>query len=137
MNGPESFSQGTPMAEKSPQPKWSQEEIDKGEDILLYIKKEIDISRVGSKYAQASIAAKALGFITKNQTFKNLPSSIKSYLEYVWWLESSEGRASKSSERIASNLAQMREDWKKLYMNNPDFRHAMTHPDDEDEHALH
>ncbi len=71
------------------QPRWTEDEIENGEDILHYIKKKIDTNRVEDRYAQASIAAQALNFISKNQTFKDLPSGIKSYLSYVWRLNSS------------------------------------------------
>lgn len=116
-------------------PKWTEEEIEKGEDILSYIKNNIDTTRVAGVYAQASMAARALGLITKEQTFRNLPPKIKSYLEYVWWLDSPKGREYLTNRRIAGNLAQMKEDWEALYEKNDDFRRAMDHPDDEKDSA--
>lgn len=83
MNGPESLSQGVPVANEK-KPRWSKVEAEKGEDILFHIKSKIGTIRVGSQYAQASIAAHALGLISQKETFKNLPSGIKSYLEFVW-----------------------------------------------------
>lgn len=131
MNGPESFSQGVPMETKPPKPKWSQEEIDKGEEILGNIGKIIDTIAITDRYAQASISARSLGYLTTGQTFKQLPSGIKSYIEYVWWLASDEGQENLRKKRIQGNLDLMAEDWNTLYEKDPDyFSHAMTHPDD-------
>lgn len=126
MNGPESFGKGDLMAKGkkvAPQPRWTKEEIEKGEEILLGIKTTVDTTNITDQHAQASIAARNIGQLGSNQTFKNLPPAIKSYLEFVWRMESPD-------ERIKRNLAQMKEDFQ-MQMENPDFRHAKTHPEDE------
>lgn len=119
------------MVTRSPQPKWSQEEVDTGENILNGIKNLVDTKTVTDKYAQASISARVLGYLPRNQTFKNLPPEIKSYIEYIWWLETDKGKANLSEKRIKENLAEMKKNWAELYENNSDFKHAMTHPDDD------
>lgn len=119
------------MATKASKPKWSAEEVEVAEHVLDQIKKTVDTGTVTDKYAQVSITARALGYLTTNQTFKHLPPEIKSYIEYVWWLESDQGQKNTTAKRVQENLAQMEADWKEQYENNPDFRRAMTHPDDE------
>lgn len=134
MNGPESFSsfQGEPVATKNLRTsKWSPEEIDDGENILMRIKMDVDVSRVANKYAQASRAARSLGLLSEDQTFRHLKPKVKSYLEYVWWLSTPEGIEAIIKERVKQNLDQMKKDWVELYKESDSFRHAQTHPEDE------
>lgn len=126
MNRLESSREGVnvPKVSKAPQaPKWTEEEKAIGEAILNYIDKNIDKASVADVYAQASKAASALGIITGRQTFRDIPPKIKSYLEFVWRMQSPD-------ERIKRNLAQMKVDFNEQ-MEDPDFRHAKTHPEDE------
>ncbi len=140
MNGPSSAPQ--PLHEKEegsmakkklvPEsaPKWSQEEKDTAENILAHISTSIDTQHVPDKYAQASKAAVALGLITNRQTFRNLPSNIKSYLEFVWRMESPE-------ERLKRNLVQMDKDYAVQMKKSSDFFASRYDDADELAQALH
>jgi hypothetical protein len=133
MNGPErfnqSFQQGAPMPKQEKKSHgWTPEVIDKGEGILSYIRFSVDQNVIADHHAQASNAARALGYIQGKQTFKDLNPSIKTYLEYVWWQESPEGKLA----ALKKNLPALEEEWFERYANNPEDRHAMVHPDDEE-----
>lgn len=79
----------TPENNQVRKPRWSEEDINNSEDILHYIKTEVDTNYIKDPYAQASIAARALGHLKKpKQTFRDLPSGVKSYLSYIWKLDS-------------------------------------------------
>jgi hypothetical protein len=131
MNGPghsSQFSEGSLMPKQKKEARgWSPEVINSGEDILSYIKTSVDTVVVSSLYAQASIAARALGILGNNETFKNLSTPLKTYLEYVWWQESPEGKAS----ALKKSLATLEEEWFAKFKKNPS-RHEMVHPDDEE-----
>ena len=94
MKGPESprNEKGSQMTTEPEVKRWSQEEARDGESILAYIKTHVDTNVVADKYAQASKAARTLKLLTRDQTFRHLSPGLKSYLEFIWWLDTPEGR---------------------------------------------
>lgn len=129
MNGPASFpkpsnqQEGAQMAKKktAPPPRWGQEDIDLGEDILAHARKTIDPNVIPDKHTQVTMAARSMGKLEKKGSFENLPSKVKSYLEYVWKLESPE-------ERKKRRDAQLNDEYEMQMKTNPDFL-ASRHED--------
>lgn len=125
MRGPEfhQTNKGNEVATEPNTERWSEEEVLDGESILAYIKKHIDTDVVAGKYAQVSMAARALGLLAKDQTFRHLTPGLKSFLEYVWWLDTPEGRKKTLMNRLPTV-----DEW--LAEVDP----RTLHPEDESDH---
>lgn len=123
MNGPGSFFKGDSMPEKKTAPSWTVED----EDVA---KRFLEASRryAGTFQEKKDPTAHALGF----NSYREMPQGVRSYISHVGQLAKREKKENNDRERIAHNLAQMERDWQEQFENDPSFRHAMTHPDDEE-----
>lgn len=59
--------------------------------------------------------------------YMGLPPGTRSYISHI----AQEAKKRREEERKKERVKQMTEDWWEQYNSNTDFRHAMTHPDDE------
>lgn len=123
MNGPGSFFKEGPMPEKKTAPSWTAEDEALAKSFL-----EASRRYAGTFQEKKDVTAHALGFAS----YREMPQGVRSYISHVGQLARREKRENFTKERITHNLAQMGRDWQEQFDNDPAFRHAMTHPDDEE-----
>lgn len=68
------------LRRKPKEQSWTSKEVEEGRQLLAYISKRIDTHQISDFFAQISIAARAHGLLSSNQTFKDLPKPLKRYL---------------------------------------------------------
>ncbi len=128
MNGPSFSPQPSNSREgeavlKSQEPKkWTEQEQEIGNSFLEAL------SHIRGTFNEKKDAvARGLGY---QHGYTQLPQGVRSYISDVGQRAKADKASAEFRFRVAKNLDTMKKDWEEQYQ-NPDFRHAKTHPDDE------
>lgn len=92
--------------------------------IIDYIKRNIDTNVVANRVVQATMAARAFGFIEQRQRFSALPAIIRTALYRIW----EEQDATKKNSTTFTPLTE--EEWLEELRTTGSMRHGL-HPEDE------
>lgn len=91
--------------------------------------------RIGERFLEAFRTFSGTFEEKRNQTassigyrgYMEMPQGTRQYISHI----GQETKKRKAEERKKEQIKQMTEDWWEHYNSNTDFRHGMTHPDDE------
>jgi hypothetical protein len=104
-------------------PLWNENDISTAKNFLQAMHK-----LAGTFGEKKDTAARSVG---STEGYMGLSDGTRKYISHLGQVAKTKKQDAIYKERLQHNLKLMEEDWERLYNTDPNFRHAMTHPDDE------